>query len=309
MKDYTTLTDSTNAFYISQLSNFDKTIHNPLRGTTWQENIDLRPDTTLMYDFTSFTNAQFTIGGTQSAGGIPWSGSRQNAAATVSPTLEKTSHPLRPLNIQISYSIEELNRAQAMGLPLDKMKQDNAHWTYQFSVDRMVHIGDTSISDSATGFCNRAGINKTTASKAWSGATQKEILKMLLDFMGEYYDQTGALFYPSTILLPPTQFNMLFNPSSDVAVTSTMGFLMANNGSLTIGSNRLVIRPNKWLGTLSTKRAVAYSKDPQYLRYPLIPIKMVQPWAMDGFLYRLYQAHLGECEIIQPETIRYLDGI
>lgn len=54
---------------------------------------------------------------------------------------------------------------------------------------------------------------------------------------------------------------------------------------------------------------VAYTKDPMYVRFPMVPLTRT-PLEYRG-IYQLttYYGKLGEVEFVYPETVGYADGI
>jgi hypothetical protein len=129
---------------------------------------------------------------------------------------------------------------------------------------------------------------------------------------------------PNRILLPPAQYGWLATHLVSIAgTTSILRYIRENNILARSGQqpSELEIFPCKWLmgageggqvgvpspGTFD--RAVVYTKDPMYLRYPMTQLARTQ-LQYDGIYQKTtYYNKLGVLEVIYPDLLSYYDGI
>ena len=75
--------DSTLAYFVNQLDNFDQRLHEPLFSVTWGRDIKLRTGISMANESTSFTRSSFAGAGTQNATGKPWLSANSSTIAGV----------------------------------------------------------------------------------------------------------------------------------------------------------------------------------------------------------------------------------
>jgi hypothetical protein len=56
-------------------------------------------------------------------------------------------------------------------------------------------------------------------------------------------------------------------------------------------------------------RAVAYTKNPLYVRFPLVPLQRTPMEPRGIHQVTTYFGTLGEVEFVYPETVTYADGL
>ena len=91
-----------------------------------------------------------------------------------------------------------------------------------------------------------------------------------------------------------------------------MTYIKQNNPFTQATGRELEILPVKWLddaGAGGQSRAVFYTKDVNYVRYPLVPLQRSQITPQDLWLRTTYWSLLGQVEFVYPETVHYKDGI
>ena len=308
--------DSTLAYFVNQLDNFDSKLYEPLYSVKWGRDIKLRSGITIANDSTSFTRS--TIGGigTQSATGKPWISSNTTAIAGVSVDGERIVLPLRPLAREVSYSSIDLARSQLQGQAIDVQKIDALNILYQMSIDEMVYIGDTDVN--ATGLVNSTAVTAGNVAAGvggvpWAVKTPEEILTDVNSAVTAAWAATGFAICPSDLLLPPTNFSDIAQRKigSDGSV-SILTYLEDNSISLRENGQKLNIRSSKWLtgrGAGGTNRMVAYTNDENRVRFPMVPIRRETPYYHGIQFNAPYVWAFGEVEFIYPETVIYRDGI
>ena len=118
---------------------------------------------------------------------------------------------------------------------------------------------------------------------------------------------------PGELRLPPVQFSYLVSQKvSTAGNVSILEFLRANSLSNAANGRPLNIQPVKWLtglGASATDRMVAYTRDKDRVRYPLVPLQRTPLEYPSIWHITTYYGRLGCVEFVYPETIHYADGI
>lgn len=308
--------DGTGAFLIGELERLDQTMHAPLVSVTWSRDIDLREDVSIADESSSFTNSAFAAAGGTNTKGKAWIGRNTSAITGIQLDIAKTPQPLFLWGMEISYTIPELESAMRLGRPIDIQKLTGLQLKHQMDIDEMVYIGDTELS--RFGLLNRTDVTKGNVAAGvgglpWVNKTPDEILKDINTIINATWAASGYAICPDRLLLPPTQFAYIISQRvSENADKSILTYLEDNSLSLKINGRKLDILPVKWLeaaGAAGTQRMVAYTKDRERVRYPLVPLQRT-PLEYRG-IHQLttYFGRLGCVEVVYPETIQYADGI
>jgi len=311
--------DSSLAYFINQLENFDPVLHEPLVSVSWGRDIKLRPGITMSYESTSFTRQAFAGVGTlqNTQGNMPWISPETTAIAKISVNGEKVVLPLRLLGREVSYTSVELDRSQLTQQPIDRQQMDAMNILYQMNIDQMVYIGSTDVG--ATGLINSSDVTATTVatgvsgSTLWSEKTADEILADVNQLLEDTWKAAAYAVCPSKLLLPPLPFSYIASQKvSSAGNVSILKFLKENSIALQINGQELDIQPVKWLtavGVDSEDRMVAYTNELDRVRFPMVPIRRETAYYMGIRFFAPYIWAFGELELVYPETIRYADGI
>lgn len=304
--------DSAGAFLVGELERLDQTLHMPLTSVTWTRDIDLREDVSIADETSSFTNSSFAAAPGVPGSGKAWIGKDANALTGISLDIGKTANPLTLWGMQLGWTIPELESAQKLGRPVDTQKFDGMKLKHNMDIDEQVYIGDTALG--YTGLVNgTVGTNTNAQTGTWSTATAQQILDDINELLNAVYASSGYAVCPSELRLPPLKFSMLVSKLvSSAGNISILEFVKQNSLSNSINGRPLNIQPLKWLyqrGTSSTDRMIAYTKDTQYVRFPLVPLQRT-PLEYRG-IHQLttYFGRLGVTEMVYPETVGYRDGI
>lgn len=319
--------DSAGAFLINELERLDPALHMPLAQVSWSRDVDLREDVTIADEAASYTNSSFAAPGGVSPAGINWGGKSTTAIAGISVDIAKTAQPLTLWEMELKYSIPELESAIKIGRPIDQQKFEGLNLKHQMDIDHVVYIGDVGVV--AFGMLNNVGgsggINASTAATGggggtkWSTKTANEILADVNTLLTNTWTQAAFAVIPDRLLIPPAQYGTLVSQIvSSAGNISILKFLEENNLAAQRGG-RLEIYPSKWcigMGTGGTQgqlgtvdRALAYSKDSQRVRYPMTPLQKTPIQYMGIYHVTTYYCRLGQLEWIYPSTAQYLDGI
>lgn len=310
--------DSTLAYYINQLDNFDPTLNEPLVEVSWGRDIKLRPGVSFANESTSFTRSQFAAAGSlKNSSNMPFISAETTALVGVDVNGERITTPLRPLAREVSYTSIELNRSQSTQQPIDTQKLAAMNELYQMNTDQMVYIGASEVS--ATGLVNNASITSGSVatgiagSTLWANKTPDEILADVNTLLTSTWQASAFAVCPGKLLLPPVQFGYICSQKvSSAGNVSILKFLQDNCIALKINGRELDIQPLKWLtgrGSGSTDRMVAYTNDLKRVRFPMVPIQRETAYYQGIRFAAPYIYAFGEVEFVYPECVQYADGI
>jgi len=302
--------DSSGAFLVGELERMDKTLHEPLVSVTWNRDIDLREDVTIADEASAFTNSDFGAVGGAKATGKNWIGSKSTAIAGINLNMNKTTQPMHLWGMEAAWSIPELVRSQQLGRPVDSQKHQGLTLKHNMDVDEQVYIGDAD--KGCVGLVNNANITPLGLSAIWSGLTPKQILDDINALINATWAQSGFAVCPDSLRLPPAQFGLLTNPVTDAGSESLLAYVARSCLSANINGRPLDIKPLKWLvgrGVASANRAVAYSKNPLYVRFPMVPLQRTPLEHRGIHQVTTYFGTIGQVEFVYPETVGYADGL
>lgn len=305
--------DSTGSFLIGELERLDQRLHMPLASVTWTRDIDLREDVSIADETSSFTNSSFAAAGGASPQGKSWIGKDATAIAGIALDIGKTANPLTLWGMQIGWTIPELESAQKLGRPVDQQKFAGMQLKHNMDVDEQVYIGDTVIG--VGGLVNHSLVTNLSNAQTggWSTATADQILADVNELLTSVWAASGYAICPGELRLPPAKFGLLVSMKvSSAGNISVLEYLKLNTISNSINGRPLNIQPLKWLyqrGTASADRMVAYTKEEDKVRFPLVPLQRTPLEYRDIRQLTTYFGRLGAVELVYPETIGYRDGI
>ncbi|MBI0016378.1 MULTISPECIES: major capsid family protein [Commensalibacter] len=307
--------DSNGVYLISQLEKYDYILHQPLQYCSWSRDIDLREDITVAHQLSSFSRSKFGLtGGTEASGsGIPWFGDESTAIPSASVDTEKVTLPIRDVVYNLKYSELELQRSKETGQPIDQQKLAAIQSAHQMNIDHMVYMGAPEW-DKAYGLTNHADVSVGNSTIKWDTADAKAIQDSILDGMSQTWKASAFRVPPSHILVPPKLFNKLNITVSAAGTMSILEYIKKNNVyTQSMNGAPLNIYPVKWLDAEVRKnkenRIVFYTKDQNYVRYPMTPLQ-ASTLSVSNLIYSLcYYCTLGQVEIVYPDTVSYMDGV
>ncbi|MFT9025935.1 DUF2184 domain-containing protein [Acetobacter indonesiensis] len=304
--------DSIGNFFVGELERLDPTLHEPLASVTWGRDIDLREDVGAGDDLSSFTRSAFGMEGGTSPSGINWVGDETTSIPSATVDLDKVAQPLRLAAYNLSYTLREIEKSMKLGRPVDQQKLAAIRLKHQMDIDQMVYVGDSSTYDGAYGLTNGAGVSSDAVTSKWATGGAAQMQADILDGQQKAWQASGYAVCPSHILLPPAQYALLNQTNSTAGTQSVMTYIKENNPYTQATGRALEILPVKWLaeaGASKADRAVFYTKDVNYIRYPLVPLQRSMVTPQDMWLRTTYWSLLGQVEFVYPETVHYKDGI
>lgn len=314
--------DSAGVFLIQELERLDQTLHMPLASVTWGRDIDLREDVSIADELSSFTNSSFAAAGGPSPAGKSWIGKNATEIGGISLDIGKVASPMTIWGMVLDWTIIELQAAQQLGRPVDAQKMAAMQLKWQMDTDEQVYIGDSTITDAAgnalTGLVNspssKVAIITNAPTGNWTaGATPAQMLNDVNSLLQLSWAATGYAICPSELRLPPVQFAYITSQLiSSAGNISVLEYLKQNSICNSINGRPLNIQPLKWLfnrGAGNTQRMVAYTKDKERVRFPMVPLQRT-PLEYRGIQQMTtYYGRLGALEIVYGETMAYSDGI
>lgn len=304
--------DSAGAFLVGELERLDLTLHMPLVSVTWNRDIDLREDVSMGDEASSFTVTGLAAPGGVRPTGKNWIGKNSTAIAGVAVDTGKMSKQLRLWGMEVGYSLPELASAQQLGRPIDSQKHEGLQLKHNMDVDEQVYVGDVDLG--ATGLLNNPAVTPGSILAAWDaeGVTTLDILHDINALIEATWKQSGYAICPTHLLLPPAKFALLTDPVTQAGSESLLQYLAKSCLSFVQNGRPLEINALKWLtgrGVSNADRAVAYTKNKQFVRFPMVPLQRT-PLEYRG-IHQLttYFGKLGEVEFVYPETVGYADGL
>lgn len=309
--------DSTGAFLVGELERLDLTLHDPLVSVTWGRDIDLREDVTVADEVSSFTNSTFASAGGITPAGKAWISKDATNLPGIALDIGKTSNPLYLWGMEVKWTLPELASAEKLGRPIDQQKYNGMKLKHQMDIDEMVYVGDTTFNKygllNSTAVTATNVVNGVSGSPLWSQKTPDEMLADVNTLLNSVWASSGYAVMPQELRLPPTQFSLLVSQKvSSAGNISVLEFLKNNSLSNAANGKPLNIQPIKWLtgrGAGGTNRMMAYTKDKERVRYPLVPLQRTPIEYRSLFQITTYYGRLGVIEWVYPETAGYADGI
>jgi len=321
--------DSTGAFLIGELERLDQTINMPLASVTYSRDIPMRTDVGIGDEAASFTLSSFAASGmtgnSAANGGKSWSGKQSNQAGGVGVDIRKITQPLAVWEMELKFSIPELESAARLGRPIDAQKLDALNLKFQMDADAQAYIGDADTG--AKGLLNSSlvtnvsnVVNGASGSAKWTSKTPAEILNDVNELITSVWTASGFAVMPDTILIPPQQFGYISTQTiSSAGNVSILKYLLENNILVTSGRGTISIQPVKYAmgagtgGTIGVSGnfdlMMAYAKDPKYVQFPITPLQRTPVQYVSLYHATTYYARIGQVEARYGETFGYRVGL
>jgi hypothetical protein len=315
--------DATGAFLIGELERLDPTLHEPLVAVTWGRDIDLREDVTAADETSSYTISGFAAPGGINPAGKNWISKDANAITGIALDIGKITNPLILWGTELKYSLPELQSAEKLGRPVDQQKYAGMKMKWQMDVDQMVYTGDTDFNK--TGLFNSPLVtpynvpNGASGVSTWVSATgvltktPDEILADVNFLLNNVWASSGYAIVPTELRLPPLQFSTLASQKvSNAGNVSIIEYLRNNSLTNATYGRPLNIQSVKWLpalGANGTNRMVAYTKDKDRVRFPLVPLQRTPLEYRSLYQIVTYWSRVGCVELVYPETVGFCDGV
>ena len=255
------------------------------------------------------------------AGSAQWFSGKAQDVPHVELSRDKFETTVQMAAIGYRYDLEELGKAQLLGMSLNADKAMAARRIAEEFIDRIAIIGDAS--KGLTGLVNAAGVTATTAPADGSGSattfaskTPDQVLRDINAQLTGVFTGTLGAEVADTLLLPYSVLLDLSTRRIDaVNQTTILEWVERNNiYSRTTGGQLLIQGLFGYLDTAgagSTKRMVAYKRSPEVLKMHMpMPFRFLPVWQIGPVLFEVPGLfRLGGTDIRRPASVRYLDGI
>ena len=236
---------------------------------------------------------------------------RANDIPLISVSLEQHSVIIQHKALAYDWSDREIGRAMYTGLNLPDQKVRQAFRTAEEEKERVFLNGDSNYG--WDGIINDANIPKQTGGTDWGAATDAQIFEQVNALIGGAWEATGQVRICDTLLLPVSSFVALGRPMGNDANQSVMEYIRKYNPYTSITGRPLMVRTLRQLSTAgasNSKRAIAYPRDMDVLRYHIPQELQFNEPQREGLTWVYYGTMaLGGLEIMEPSSMRYLDGI
>lgn len=217
------------------------------------------------------------------------------------------------------FSLEEVNVASMLGMPLTSLKGDAARETSMLMQYDLALIGNTrkgmqGLLNSTAVVSGLVALNAGAASRLWSAKTSNEILGDVDDLLTGGYIASKTVELADTLLISPERMSYLNRRTvSDTNSETLLSFIKRTNIYTMTTGQQLTIRAVRWLSTLgagATQRMVAYKRTPRTLAFHLpMPHRFLPVWQngpMNFLVPGIFRT--GGTEIRRPGAVRYADG-
>lgn len=222
--------------------------------------------------------------------------------------------------IGYEWNTQELQRAAKLGRALSSDKAAAADMVSQKFIYGIGMTGKNpaGVAEKGwTGFTNDANVpavqvaaDGTGSSRAWSAKTPDLILRDINAAINAVETNSGETFVADTLVLPTTAYNYVANTMIGTSGSvSILSFLQANN---TAGDNLTIMKSRalEQAGTGSSRRMVAYAKNPQVLKFMLPgPHQFLPPFQKASMVYEVGGImNVGGLDVRVPKGMSYYDS-
>jgi hypothetical protein len=330
--------DTSGAFLIGQLSEYDPTPHLPLFSYKFTRDLPLRP-LNIWAANTEFLQQSFAL----SAGtglGTPAPGMKRNFIGMASNQPEEimldaaaVTVPTEPWAAGLSYNVFELEQAARLGMALDQAKMVALDAEYMLQSDAQAYLGWQTSANAALntyGLLNQPLATQTnlpngaSGTTGWLYKTATEIVTDLVNMIYTPYLNSGYAVVPNRIGLDPLSLSIIAarqisvsagTASSTAGSTSIMNYFLSSNIANIVGDGIQFVdmKYATGRGVGGTNRAVVYRYEPNWqsapIRFPWMET-IPTPLQYDGIAQRFYKvAKMGGVELVYPSLLAYFDGL
>lgn len=246
-------------------------------------------------------------------GRADWINGNSNDIPTAGTARSQHETEVHTAGIGYAYGLEEIGRAQMAGINLPAEDALAARRAYEEMVERVALYGDAA--KGFTGLTNHADATVSSAVTGdWATATDAQILADVNAAIFAVSSDTLHTGMANTLLLDAESMNLLATrPMGSDGARTLLTFLRENNSYTAMTGQPLTIRMVRGLETAgagSTKRMVAYNRNPRTLKLH-IPMthRFIAP-QLDGLNVVVPGwFRLGGLDVRKPKEVRYVDGI
>ena len=176
--------------------------------------------------------------------------------------------PVKSLGDSYGWNVQEIRAARMAGRPLPQRKANAARRAIATLENRIAYFGDTD--SGLQGFLTNPNVNTVVipadgagSSKKFADKTPTQILRDLNSMATSIHAVSKGVESPDTLLLPLTQFNLIFTTQLSSGTDMTIGkFFLENSPHIT---NIDWLNEIEGSGPGGVDQMVAYRRDPDKL--------------------------------------------
>lgn len=254
-------------------------------------------------------------------GQAQWFSGKAHDMPNVDLSREKFETGVHMAGIGYGYDLEELGKAQLLGMNLTNDKANLARRVSEEKIDQVAFTGDTAkgftgLVNASTPTATSAPADGTGSSRAFADKTPDLILRDINGQLTGIFTGTLGAEIADTLLLP---YSVLLDLSTrridSVNQTTILEWIERNNIYTRTTGQPLTIRGVfgylDTAGTSSSKRMVAYRRSPDVLKLHVpMPFRFFPAWQTGPMRFDVPGVfRLGGVDIKRPKAVRYLDQI
>jgi len=254
-------------------------------------------------------------------GQAQWFSGKAHDMPNVDLSREKFETGVHMAGIGYGYDLEELGKAQLLGMNLTADKATLARRISEEKIEAVAFSGDTTkgltgLVNASTPTATQAPADGASSARTFASKTPDQVLRDINgELSGGFTGTLGALI-ADTILLPYSVLLDLSTRRIDaVNQTTILEWIERNNIYTRTTGGALTIR-GIWghletVGTGGSKRMVVYKRSPDVLKMHIpMPFRFFPAWQTGPMRWDIPGVfRLGGVDIKQPKGIRYLDNI
>lgn len=217
------------------------------------------------------------------------------------------SSPIVQITAGYGYTLQDLERAQLTGIPLDEKRALSARKAIARKVNELLLLGHTATG--VVGLYKSSAVQSVSATTgAWENAsrTADQVLADLQKLEREVMEETLSVEAPDTLVLPPVLYAIASNIRLSNTETTALEFFLRKSRSVRF------VEVDPLLATASSgsaERIVLYSRDPETVE-GILPMEFSQlPPQPKSFSFSVpCRAVCGGAVIRYPGAMGYMDG-
>ncbi|MCX5569609.1 DUF2184 domain-containing protein [Kaistia nematophila] len=254
-------------------------------------------------------------------GQAQWFSGKAHDMPNVDLSREKFETGVHMAGIGYGYDLEELGKAQLLGMNLTNDKASLARRVSEEKIDQVAFGGDstkgfTGLVSATTPTATTAPADGTGSATTFASKTPDQVLRDINGQLTGMFTGTLGGEIADTLLLP---YSVLLDLSTrridSVNQTTILEWIERNNIYTRTTGQALTIRGLfgylDTAGASSTKRMVAYRRSPDVLKMHVpMPFRFFPAWQTGPMRFDVPGVfRLGGVDIKRPKAVRYLDGI
>jgi len=228
---------------------------------------------------------------------------------------KEVSTPVRTVADAFGYSVDEIESARMVGMPLSQRKAVVARRAIEETMNRIAWFGDAD--NGLPGLLNNINIPRGDAPNPgsgteWSTKTPDEILADINGACNAIFEATKQKERPNTLLLPVAQWTLIMSTPRSIQSDTTIAKYVTMNSPF-IRSLDSIIPINELLGAGTTPGddiMIVYDKSPEKLELEIPQEVIFLPEQIQGLEYVIpVKARFGGLNIYYPLSLAIMEKI